>query len=183
MSTLHVENLKGLSSGGNANKIIVPSGQTFVPSSGQVIQRQVVIWTAATDNTTETYADVNSGTIDFTPKLSTSTLHVTVHYHVNAYASGTPGNYAGGSVRILHDGTEISTQANYENYWQSDVPSGGGTNPNNFTRSSKFATVASGNTNSRTIKLQLKKYASTTTAYRLNQGAQYQSAIIVEEVV
>ena len=80
MSTLHVENLKGLSSGGNANKIIVPSGQTFVPSSGQVIQRQVVIWTAATDNTTETYADVNSGTIDFTPKLSTSTLHVTVHY-------------------------------------------------------------------------------------------------------
>ena len=29
MSTLHVENLKGLSSGGNANKIIVPSGQTL----------------------------------------------------------------------------------------------------------------------------------------------------------
>ena len=30
MSTLHVENLKGLSSGGNANKIIVPSGQTLL---------------------------------------------------------------------------------------------------------------------------------------------------------
>ena len=30
MSTLHVENLKGLSSGGNANKIIVPSGQDFM---------------------------------------------------------------------------------------------------------------------------------------------------------
>ena len=29
MSTLHVENLKGLSSGGNANKIIIPSGQTL----------------------------------------------------------------------------------------------------------------------------------------------------------
>ena len=29
MSTLHVENLKGLSSGANANKIIVPSGQTL----------------------------------------------------------------------------------------------------------------------------------------------------------
>lgn len=190
MSTLHVENLKGLSSGGNANKIIVPSGQTLdasagvlTPSSGQIIQRQFVMWTTATDNSTETYADINSGTIDFTPKLSTSTLHVTVHYHANAYASGTPGNYAGGSVRILHDGTEISTQANYENYWQSNVPSGGGTNPNNFTRASKFATVASGNTNSRTIKLQSKKYGSTTTAYRLNQGAQYQSAIIVEEVV
>ena len=45
MSTLHVENLKGLSSGGNANKIIVPSGQTIdasagtlVPSAGAVVQ-------------------------------------------------------------------------------------------------------------------------------------------------
>ena len=37
MSTLHVENLKGLSSGGNANKIIVPSGQTLT-APGHVIQ-------------------------------------------------------------------------------------------------------------------------------------------------
>jgi hypothetical protein len=189
MSTLHVENLKGLSSGGNANKIIVPSGQTLdasagvlTPSSGQVIQRQVVVWTTVTDNSTETYADINGGTIDFTPKLSTSTLHITVHYHVNAYATGSTGNYAGGSVRILHDGSEISTQSGYENYWQSNVPSGG-TNPNNFTRASKFVTVASGNTNSRTIKLQSKKYGSETTAFRFNQGGLYQSAIIVEEVV
>ena len=29
MSTLHVENLKGPTSGTNANNIIVPSGQTF----------------------------------------------------------------------------------------------------------------------------------------------------------
>ena len=37
MSTLHVENLKGLSSGGNANKIIVPSGQTIDTSAGTLI--------------------------------------------------------------------------------------------------------------------------------------------------
>ena len=152
-----------------------------VAISGHVIQRQVVMWTTVTDNTTETYADINGGTINFTPKLSTSTLHVTVHYHANAYASGT-GNYAGGAVRILHDGSEISTQAGYENYWQSNVPSGGGTTPNNFTRASKFATVASGNTNSRTIKLQSKKYGSVTTAFRFNQGGMYQSALIVEEI-
>ena len=36
MSTLHVENLKGLTSGGNANKIIVPSGQTLDASNGSV---------------------------------------------------------------------------------------------------------------------------------------------------
>ena len=34
MSTLHVENLKGLSSGGNANKIVIPSGQTLDTTSG-----------------------------------------------------------------------------------------------------------------------------------------------------
>ena len=39
MSTLHVENLKGLSSGGNANKIIVPSGQTL-HATGHVLQVQ-----------------------------------------------------------------------------------------------------------------------------------------------
>ena len=39
MSTLHVENLEGLSSGGNANKIIVPSGQTL-HAPGHVIQMQ-----------------------------------------------------------------------------------------------------------------------------------------------
>ena len=38
MSTLHVENLKGLSSGGNANKIIVPSGQTLDASAGTLCQ-------------------------------------------------------------------------------------------------------------------------------------------------
>ena len=37
MSTLHVENLKGPTSGANANKIIVPSGQTLYPA-GHIIQ-------------------------------------------------------------------------------------------------------------------------------------------------
>jgi len=44
MSTLHVENLKGPTTGSNANKIIVPSGQTLdasggtiTPSSGQIV--------------------------------------------------------------------------------------------------------------------------------------------------
>ena len=45
MSTLHVENLKGPTTGSNANKIIVPSGQTLdasggtiTPSSGQIVK-------------------------------------------------------------------------------------------------------------------------------------------------
>lgn len=37
MSTLHVENLKGLSSGANANKIVIPSGQTLDVSAGTLV--------------------------------------------------------------------------------------------------------------------------------------------------
>ena len=39
MSILHVENLKGLTTGSNANKIIVPSGQEL-HAAGHVIQYQ-----------------------------------------------------------------------------------------------------------------------------------------------
>lgn len=54
MSTLHVENLKGLSSGSNANKIIIPSGQTldasegFTPPAGHVVN--VTRWTTSSFN-------------------------------------------------------------------------------------------------------------------------------------
>ena len=184
MSTLHVENLKGLSSGGNANKIIVPSGQTIdasagtlVPSTSQVIQKEAVQWNVTTENSTQNYADVNSGTIDFTPKDASSLLFITVHFHFNAY---TNGNYAGGAIRILHDGSVISTQSDYEVYWQSNV--GAGTTPNNYQRGTKFVRHPAGNTTTRTIKLQLAKYGATTTAVRLNQGALYQSALVVEEI-
>ena len=184
MSTLHVEHLKGLSSGSNANKIIVPSGQTIdasagtlVPSTGQVIQKEAIQWNVTTENSTESYADINSATINFTPKDASSLLFITVHFHLNAYTSG---NYAGGAIRIVHDGTVISTQAGYEVYWQSNV--GTGTTPNNYQRGTKFIRHPAGNTNTRTIKLQMAKYGSGTTAIRLNQGALYQSSLVVEEI-
>jgi hypothetical protein len=62
MSTLHVENLKGLTSGANANKIIVPSGQTLYPA-GHVIQT------------------ISATTADFIPRsVTTSGSFVTTGY-------------------------------------------------------------------------------------------------------
>ena len=67
MSILHVENLKGLTTGSNANKVIVPSGQTLdasdgtiVPSAGQIVQTQ-----------TRTVANWY---VDITPTKSTNLL-------------------------------------------------------------------------------------------------------------
>ena len=73
MSTLHVENLKGLSSGGNANKIIVPSGQEL-HAAGHVIQ--VVQGTSQsyfTLGSNNTYTDTGL-TATITPKSSSSKI-------------------------------------------------------------------------------------------------------------
>ena len=59
MSTLHVENLKGLSGGSNANKIIVPSGQEL-HATGHVLQVQ------------ET-SDLSSGSIEISSSSLTAT--------------------------------------------------------------------------------------------------------------
>ena len=84
MSTLHVENLKGLSSGGNANKIIVPSGQTIdtsagtlVPSAGQIVQYQERIYDLASFSySSESYTDVTNYYVDITPTKSTNKIRV-----------------------------------------------------------------------------------------------------------
>ena len=69
MSTLIVENLKGPTTGSNANKIIVPSGQTIdasagtlLPSSDQILQVKNVDFQNQTSTTTnQAYVDA-SGT-------------------------------------------------------------------------------------------------------------------------
>ena len=83
MSTLHVENLKGLSSGGNANKIIVPSGQTldasngFTPPSGHVKQVKIGGSTAWTTTTSTTAVDAL--TCSITPSATTSNVLVSLN--------------------------------------------------------------------------------------------------------
>jgi len=112
MSTLHVENLKGLSSGGNANKIIVPSGQTldasngFVAPSGHVIQvlTQEITAIASTTST----SDVATGfTLTITPKSTSSKIKCTVGLsgmHANTVQSSLEFSlYKGGShLKYLH---------------------------------------------------------------------------------
>ena len=81
MSTLHVENLKGLSSGSNANKIIVPSGQTLDASNGFTAPAGHVIQVVQTANTTaiQTNSTAPAGTgisVNITPSSTSSKIHV-----------------------------------------------------------------------------------------------------------
>ena len=76
MSTLHVENLKGLSSGGNANKIIVPSGQAL-HAPGHVIQVQQAVMTAREQVSAGSMVNVGSGfEVAITPSSTSSKILV-----------------------------------------------------------------------------------------------------------
>ena len=85
MSTLHVENLKGLTSGGNANKVIIPTGQTLEVTdniryddmpAGSVIQTVDSSSTSVvTTSSSGTWVD-SGDTITITPKFATSKILV-----------------------------------------------------------------------------------------------------------
>lgn len=82
MSTLIVENLKGPTTGANANKIIVPSGQTLdasggtvIPSVGQIVQVQTTVIPETVSITTSSDADTYLGYENsITPKLASSKI-------------------------------------------------------------------------------------------------------------
>lgn len=82
MSILHVENLKGLTTGSNANKVIVPSGQTLdasdgtiVPSAGQIVQTQTrVVANSSLTTSSSSLVAVTNWYVDITPTKSTNLL-------------------------------------------------------------------------------------------------------------
>ena len=108
-SELIVQNLKGPSSGSNANKILVPSGHTLdasdgtlVPSAGQILQvvRSNALASTVTASST-TFVTVISYT--FTPKQIGSLFRVEAH-GVKNYSGGASIGISG---KILKDGSAM----------------------------------------------------------------------------
>ena len=187
MSTLHVENLKGLSSGGNANKIIVPSGQTLdasagtiAPSVGQIVQTATHQWKSVHTQTSTSFADVSGSSFTFTPKYATSKLVLTSFTEENVYAAAT-SSYAGGMVRFMIDTTAQADYTSGHNY-QLYIEATSATTINNHMRQSKCIVVNATNTTARTIKLQACTYGGQTTRLAVNYGDAYMSAIMVQEI-
>ena len=75
--TLIVQNLQGPASGANANKIIVPAGQTLY-AAGHVIQVINATYSTQTSNITSTFADTGL-TASITPLSASSKILVTVN--------------------------------------------------------------------------------------------------------
>ena len=157
MSTFHVENLKGLSSGGNANKIIIPSGQTldasngFTAPAGHVIQMQNA-GIAGNSSTTTSTSFVDTGlSVNITPKFATSKILVIVHTVISIK---NVANHARVDFRCLDSGgTEL---------YRMDYHGTDGTQNGNIQKNMSGSGIfPCSNTNKLTFKTQVQKANST----------------------
>ena len=111
MSTLQVENLIGPTSGSNANKVIIPSGQTLdasggtlVPSPDQILQYKYGTTVTYTGSASSPFIATNLK-VNITPKSANSVflLHLTTAAWWNASTLNPAGNYV--VLTLYKDGT------------------------------------------------------------------------------
>ena len=105
MSTIKVENLTGLTSGANANKIMVPAGQTL-HAPGHVVQMVNTSWNTKTTITANSYTTISGASLVITPKFSTSKILVLANMPTSVYDPNT--GYAHAAFNIFRGSTLIS---------------------------------------------------------------------------
>jgi hypothetical protein len=137
MSTLQVENLIGPTSGSNANKVIIPSGQTldasngFVAPAGHVVQTKTFETTTSLISTSTSYQDIL--TLNFTPLYNNSVLLVAGVVLGVAYQGTAQFNGSKWQSAVTPSGSSSTTHKVLEYMWH--VPTGeyyGGSVPFNF---------------------------------------------------
>ena len=125
MGTLTVQNLQGPTSGANANKVIIPSGQTLDASnglttpSGHIIQSLTQEVTAIS-TTTSTSLVATAFTLTITPKFTSSKIKCTLGLsgvHANTVQSAVELSlYKDGShLKYLHSLIGYSSGATQDN--------------------------------------------------------------------
>ena len=80
-SELEVTTIRGLSSGADANKIIVPTGQTL-SAPGHVIQTAQALKTDIFSTSSTSFTDITGLSVTLTPSSSTSKILVSYHVTV-----------------------------------------------------------------------------------------------------
>ena len=165
--TLTVQNIQGPTSGANANKIIVPSGQTLY-APGHILQ---VISASTTTNVAVATTSWTDTTLSasITPTSSDSKILIVLTQHV--YHS----RY-GGSLRILRDATSIyEPSAIYAIYNDTGADTG----------IREYVTInyldAPASTSSLTYKTQFAHYTGGSTNY-LQASGMFQSDITLMEI-
>ena len=106
-SELYVETLKGLTSGANANKVIIPSGQTLVANSVPVNYQ--VIESSKTQLSISTTSLGLVDTITYTPILTSSQVYIDVMALITNDANGV--SEGRGEVEFRINGTAVYNAA------------------------------------------------------------------------
>ena len=159
-SELIVQTLKGPTSGANANKVIVPSGQTldidaWSPPAGTVIEIYQSTLQGGWSTTSSSWSDITDLSITVTPKSSSS------KFYVEFQVTGGNNNGSAG-VKIVRDISGVGS-SNIMNgiSWSSRVPASvanyythGNNDSQNTNGVSKLDSPAT--TNNITYKLQAR---------------------------
>lgn len=118
-SELYVETLKGLTSGANANKVIVPAGQTldasagsFTPASGQIVNHEYYTNNTYINNSTTSFVDLWS--VSYTPILSSSLIYFMWSCNIRTSRSGGPDTRA--HLRTVVDGAGYKNNYDMSHY-------------------------------------------------------------------
>ena len=118
-SELYVETLKGLTSGANANKVIIPSGQTldasagtFTPSSGQIIQVVNRYSDGYQEIASTTFTDANSMSLAITPTSSSSSIFILINLSTTLIRAS--NSRIGGKAKVLRDSTTVIESSNFQ---------------------------------------------------------------------
>ena len=175
MSTIKVENLTGITSGANANKIIVPSGQTLdasaatlVPNAGYIVQHQYV--RRASDISTSTGSTwVNINNISFTPLYANSLLELSLNYSLGRNQQ---------DIRWRFVDTTAGSQID-----QTGIHRNPGVNTDADPGRHTFMTYYSpGNTNTRTLSVEGMNETGNGIVWFHTYGGQTPSFFVIKEI-
>ena len=156
-SELTVQTLRGPTSGTNANKVLIPSGQTLdtsaaglVTPAGHVLQCLYVNHNGNVSSTSTAYAD-SGKSITITPSSTSSKIYVSCSFNSNLNASGIVG-----LVFKIYRGTTSLDSSNGSFEYQSLA-----TNTHNAT--SQFVLDAPSTTSAVTYSIYFRSYNGTST--------------------
>lgn len=156
MSILKVDTINEKTSG---NGVAIP---------GHVVQAKSQTWSTQTASGGNTFADVASSAMSFTPKYSDSLILIQAFMHIRWSDAASNG----GACRLMYNGNAISTNATYANYDDH--------NSNTYQGYAIADKVTSGTTSSVTIKIQLARHSGGN--FWVNWGNQFHSNMTVMEI-
>lgn len=175
-SELIVQTLKGPTSGANANKILIPSGQTldidaWLPPAGTLVGYKFELLNGSYNTiSADTNAVADTGmSITYTPTSATNELIITGTIHIYRNAAGHNHIYLfKGSTNLMGGNRTMSGHKAAGGSFHSDSPI--------------FYKEVAGDTSARTYKVYAAKRPGESGNLYMNDGSGYTSYLMVMEV-